>query len=252
MVAALVVTLSCAAIPLLASFWSIAILQSLAGAAGSVFAPAVAAISLGIVGHRAFARRMGRNETFNHAGNAFAAAAAGGAAYLWGPIVVFYLMAFMAVASVVSVLCIPGNSIDHNAARGLSEEPGAERAEDVVPSGFQVLLTCRPLLIFAACATLFHFANAAMLPLVAQKLALANAAQATMLTSICIVAAQIVMVPVAMFVGSTADSIGRKPLFLAGFVILAARGVLYTVSDNPYWLVGVQLMDGIGAGLFGS
>ena len=36
----------------------------------SIFPPAIAAVSLGIVGHRAFTRRIGRNETFNHAGNA--------------------------------------------------------------------------------------------------------------------------------------------------------------------------------------
>lgn len=250
---AIVVTLACIALPLLSSFWSIALLQALAGAAGSVFAPAVAAISLGIVGHRAFARRMGRNESFNHAGNAIAAMAAGAAAYVWGPVVVFYLMGLMAIASIASVLAIPEDAIDHDAARGLAQEGRAAAADTgpEAPSGFTVLVTCRPLLVFAMSATLFHFANAAMLPLVAQKLSLANAQQATVLTSVCIVAAQIVMVPVAMFVGATADRLGRKPLFLVGLVVLAVRGALYTLSDSPYWLVGVQLLDGIGAGLFG-
>ena len=247
--AAIAVTTTCLAIPLVSSFWSIAILQSLAGAAGSVFAPAVAAISLGIVGHRAFAHRMGRNETFNHAGNAFAAMAAGAAAYYFGPVVVFYLMGFMACASIASVLMIPAASIDNDIARGLTGERPDHTSH--TPSGLAVLLTSRPLIIFAVCSTLFHFANAAMLPLVAQKLSLANANQATVLTSVCIVAAQLVMVPVAMFVGATADRLGRKPLFLAGLLVLAGRGVLYTLSNNPYWLVGVQLLDGIGAGLFG-
>jgi MFS family permease len=61
-----------------------------------------------------------------------------------------------------------------------------------------------------------------------------------------------VMVPVAMLVGAKADVWGRKPLFLAGFLILPIRGALYTLSDNPYWLVGVQTLDGIGAGIFGA
>ena len=35
--------------------------------------------------------------------------------------------------------------------------------------------------------------------------------------------------------------------------MLAARGALYTVSDNgPFWLVGVQALDGVGAGIFGA
>ncbi len=28
--------------------------------------------------------------------------------------------------------------------------------------------------------------------------------------------------------------------------------MLYTVSDNPAWLIGVQLLDGVGAGLTGA
>jgi MFS family permease len=115
-----------------------------------------------------------------------------------------------------------------------------------------VLFTCKPLLIFAISIVLFHFANAAMLPLVGQKLSLDNAALGTTLMSVCIVAAQVVMVPVAMLVGAKADVWGRKPLFLVGFVVLALRGLLYPLWDNPYWLVAVQSLDGIGAGIFGA
>jgi MFS family permease len=61
----------------------------------------------------------------------------------------------------------------------------------------------------------------------------------------------LVMVPVAWLVGAKADSWGRKPLLLAGFIILPLRGVLYVLSDTPSGLVAVQLLDGIGAGAFG-
>jgi MFS family permease len=33
---------------------------------------------------------------------------------------------------------------------------------------------------------------------------------------------------------------------------LTARSFLYTLSDNSYWLVGVQVLDGVGAGIFGA
>jgi MFS family permease len=107
-------------------------------------------------------------------------------------------------------------------------------------------------MIFAAAVVLFHLANAAMLPLVGQKLALQDKNLGTTLMSACIVAAQIVMVPMAMLVGARADRWGRKPLFLAGFLILPLRGCLYTLSDNQFWLVAVQTLDGVGAGLFGA
>ncbi len=251
-VAAIVVTVGSVALPLVPGFLFVATTQALTGIAAAVFAPALAAITLGIVGPRAFARRIGRNEAFNHAGNAVAAALAGALAYSFGPIVVFWLMAAMAVASIVAMLAIPADAIDHKVARGLHEREQASARGDDQPSGFRVLLTCRPLLIFAAATVLFHFSNAAMLPLVGQKLALVNNALGTTLMSACIVAAQLVMVPVAMLVGHKADVWGRKPIFACALAVLILRGALYPFSDNPYWLVGLQLLDGIGAGIYGA
>jgi MFS family permease len=252
--AAVFVTAASLVVPWLSSFWPVAVSQATAHAAGVVFGPALAAVTLGIFGHGAFTKRIGRNESFNHAGNAFAAATAGALAYLWGPRVVFYLLALMAIASSVSVLAIPKQSIDHNLARGLHDAKShdAKATGDDRPSGLTVLLTCRPLLIFAGCAIMFHFANAAMLPLVGQKLALQDKNLGTSLMSACIVAAQIVMVPMAMLVGAKADAWGRKPLFLIALCVLTIRGSLYPLSDNPYWLVGVQLLDGVGAGIYGA
>ncbi len=99
---------------------------------------------------------------------------------------------------------------------------------------------------------LFHLANAALLPLVGQKLAAAYPKEATAMMSTCIVAAQLVMLPIALLGGRTADTWGRKPLFLAGFAVLPIRAVLYTLSNNSFWLIGVQVLDGVGAGIFGA
>lgn len=249
-VAAMMVTLASLSLPLFPGFLPVALSQGIAQAAAVIFPPAIAAVSLGIFGHAAFTRRIGRNETFNHAGNAVAAGLAGISAYWFGPTVVFYLLGTMAVASLVSILAIPTRAIDHDLARGLHDAvAGSERER---PSGLGVLLTCRPLLVFTICVLLFHLSNAAMLPLVGQKLALQDKNMGTSLMSACIVAAQIVMVPFAMLVGARADSWGHKRFFLAALLILPVRGALYTLSDNPFWLVGVQLLDGIGAGIFGA
>jgi MFS family permease len=251
-IAALIVTGASLLLPFYPNFLAVAFSQGIAHAAGVVFAPAVAAVSLGVVGHRAFTARIGRNESFNHAGNAAAAAIAGVAAYLFGPQVVFYLLAVMALASLTSVLAIPEQAIDHDLARGLHAKDDKVDTDKEQPSGLGILLTCRPLLIFAVCVTLFHLSNAAMLPLVGQKLALQDKHLGTSLMSACIIAAQIVMVPVAALVGAKADRWGHKRFFLAALLILPIRGTLYTLSDNEAWLIGVQLLDGIGAGIFGA
>ncbi|GGH08376.1 MFS transporter [Alsobacter metallidurans] len=248
--AALAVTLSSLALPFISSFAAVAATQSVAAVAGAVFPPALAAITLGIVGPRHFARRVGRNEAFNHAGNAVSAAIAAGCAALFGPIVVFWLMALLAVLSIGATLMIPADAVDDAVARGLDHRAGEP---DEAPSGWRTLLENRLLLLFAVLAALFHLANAAMLTSVSQLLSrLAGKESATSLVAICIVAAQVVMVPVAMLVGAKADAWGRKPLFLAAFGVLALRGALYTLSDNPYYLVAVQCLDGVGAGVYGA
>ena len=93
------------------------------------------------------------------------------------------------------------------------------------------LLTCKPLAILAAVAVLFHFANAAMLPLLSQKLALAYSGREAALTSGAIVVAQLVMIPMSLLV-ARADQIGRKPLLTLAVAALVTRGVLFTLSDS--------------------
>jgi MFS family permease len=152
------------------------------------------------------------------------------------------------VLAAIAVLSIPAEAIDHRRARG-----EAEGDADATPGGLRhMLLGCRPLLIYAFCTLLFHFANAPLLPLVGQKLAVAHPAVATAMMSGCIVAAQLIMLPIALAVGRTADRFGRKPILLIGFGVLPVRAALYTLSDNSAWLIGVQLLDGVGAGIFGA
>jgi MFS family permease len=113
------------------------------------------------------------------------------------------------------------------------------------------LFADRRILTFIASAVLFHFANAAMLPLVGQKSSDGLKDGAAIVMSACIIAAQLVMIPVALAASRLSASWGRKPVFLIGFGVLPIRGLLYCLSVNPIYLVAVQLLDGIGAGIFG-
>jgi MFS family permease len=194
---------------------------------------------------------MGRNSAFDHAGNVAIAVAAGGVGYEFSQRAVFLLVPVFAMLTVIAVLSIPAKAIDYNRARDLEPEAGAAESPTRA-TGYGILFKSRPLVIFGLCVMLFHFANAALLPLVGQKLAAAYPKEATAMMSACIVAAQLVMLPIALLVGFKADTWGRKPLFLAGFAILPIRAVLYTLSDNSLWLVSVQVLDGVGAGIFGA
>ena len=214
---------------------------------GDVFGPAVAALTLGLFAVRQLPRRMGRNSAYDHAGNVTIAAIAGVTGWWLGQRAVFLLVPVFAALATMAVLSIPGSAIDHQQARGALTK-GAKSDH----SGMSVLLKCRPLVIFSLCLMLFHFANAPLLPLVGQKLAAAKPSLATAMMSFCIIAAQLVMLPVSVLSGRQADQRGRKPVLLAAFAILPIRAVLYTLSNNTEWLIGVQLLDGIGAGILGT
>jgi MFS family permease len=233
------------------TFWPVVIANSLMAVAGDVFGPAVAALTLGLFARPLLARRMGRNSAFDHAGNVAIALVAGAVGYVFSQRAVFLLVPFFAILTAIAVLSIPAKAIDYDRARDFDHEPGAAKSSTGV-AGYGILFKSRPLVIFGLCIMLFHFANAPLLPLVGQKLAAAYPKEATAMMSSCIIAAQAIMLPIALLVGRTADTWGRKPLFLAGFAILPIRAAFYTLSDNSAWLIGVQLLDGVGAGIFGA
>jgi MFS family permease len=233
------------------NFWPVLFANSLMAIVGDVFGPAVAALTLGLYARKQLARRMGRNSAFDHAGNVGIAVVAAAVGYAFSQRAVFLLVPIFAGLASIAVLSIPTEAIDYNRARDLDGGHDAA-ATTPKPADYGILFKSRPLVVFGLCVMLFHLANAALLPLVGQKLAAAYPEEATAMMSACIVAAQAVMLPIALLVGRTADSWGRKPLFLAGFAILPVRAVLYTLSDNSFWLVGVQVLDGVGAGIFGA
>ena len=240
-------------------FWPVMIANTVVATVGDIFGPSIAALTLGLFAANQLARRLGRNSAFDHAGNVAIALAAGLTGWALSQRAVFLLVPVFAMAAVVACLSIPGDAIDHDKARGGHRDEsldaeGAQSASDdrAGAKGLNVLLTCRPLLIYGICTLLFHFANAPLLPLVGQKLAATHKDLATMMMSSCIIAAQLIMLPIALLVGRYADRIGRKPLLLIGFGILPVRAVLYTLSNAAPWLIGVQILDGVGAGIWGA
>ncbi len=252
MFAAVLVAVGCVAIVKSPTLSVVVAAQALIGVAAAIFPPAIAAITLGIVGHKRLDKRIGRNESFNHAGNVVAAALAGIIGHYVAREGIFYLVAVMAIASIIAVWQIRERDIDPDLASGKLKTEIAEASANLQKqnSGLISLFRDRRILFFALSAVLFHFANAAMLPLVGQKLADGKATGASLYMSACIIVAQLVMIPISTWAGSIAHS-GRKPIFLLGFAVLPIRGLLYTFSVNPFFLVAVQLLDGIAAGIFG-
>lgn len=231
------------------SFGPIMAAQTLHGVAGAAVGPAIAAISLGLVGHACLGKQIGRNNRFNSAGNVIAAATMGAAGYFLSTVSIFYITAALAIPTLLSLLAIRGSEIDYERARGGTVDDHADaagRRERLFD-----LARHRPLLIFAGCAVMFHFANAAMLPLLGMMLAHGKAQDASLFLSAAIITTQIVITIIATPLGRAAERWGRKPVLLLGFGVLPIRGVLYTLTNDPFLLIAIQVLDGIGAGVFG-
>ena len=159
---------------------------------------------------------------------------------------VFFFVAILAIPTILSLLLIRANEIDYEGARGTRDGE-----DDGKPARLLDLIEDRPLMIFLCCAVLFHFANAAMLPLLGEMLARGKGRASMMFMSACVVTTQLTIAMIASWTARAAGSWGRKPLLLIGFGALPIRGVLYTLTSNIYLLVGIQVLDGIGAGIFG-
>jgi len=233
-------------IAFLPTFWSVMSAQVLIGGTSSVFGPAICAVSLGIVGHHLFDRRQGRNQTFNSAGNVVAAVSMGVLGYFVSNRSIFFFVAVCALPTILTLLIIRPDEIDYGRARGAKEGD-----EDGKPAEPRALLKDRPLLIFLACAVMFHFANAAMLPLLGEMLAKGKGRSSMLFMSACVVTTQLVITLLASWAGRKAGSWGRKPLLLVAFGVLPIRAVLYTLTHHTVALVGIQVLDGVGAGIFG-
>ena len=223
--------------------------QILLGFAAALFPPAIAAMSLGIVGKKRLSRRVGRNETFNHAGNVSFALAAGAVGTWIGQSWIFYMSSLVALATICAALRIRSRDIDNAAARAATSDENGSRESNITSLG--VLSRNRFIWIFTIAVILFHFANAAMLPLVGELLSKGKDGESSIYMSACIVAAQFVTIPIAFFTGKLADPWGRKPLFVIGFAVLALRGFLYTLGKSAAYLLAVQSLDGVGAAIFG-
>ena len=214
---------------------------------GAVFAPTVAAITVGLVARRAaWPRRLARNAACDRAGNIFAAAVAGLAGWALSLEAVFYLIPLFAVLTTAAVLSVPGRRDRPRA--GTRPRRRAGRSVHPHAESWRAMLRHRPLLVLAAAMALFHFANAPILLLLGLELERQHPATVTLFMSAAMVTAQLVSIPVALLVGARADQWGRKPLLLLGFAALPLRALLYAATDHPAWIVAGQLLDGISLG----
>ena len=231
--------------PILPVVFAALVLQ---GLTGGVLGPAVAAISLGLVGHAALAERLGRNQRFASTGALIATGLMGAISYFLSYRAIFFVSAALVLPLLLAIARVRPADIHFGRSCGQPDHhtsappPRAERLS--LSKNFN-------LLIFAGCLFLFQFANASMLPLVGERLAYRNRTGASFVISALIILPQIVVAISAPSVGQLAQSWGRRPLLLIGFGALAVRALLFAVTVDPPLLICIQLLDGVSGSVLG-
>ena len=231
--------------PILPVVFAASVLQ---GITGGILGPAVAAISLGLVGHTALAERLGRNQRFASAGALIVTGLMGVIGYFLSYRAIFFVSAALVLPLLLAIARVRSADIHFGRSCGQPDHhestppPRAERLS---------LSKNLNLLIFAGCLFLFQFANASMLPLVGERLAYRNGTGASFVISALIILPQIVVAISAPSVGQLAQSWGRRPLLLIGFGALAVRALLFAVTVDPPLLICIQLLDGVSGSVLG-
>jgi len=213
-----------------------------------VLGPAIAAISLGLVGRSAISRRLGRNARFASIGTGIAAAVMGTFGYLLSSRAVFLVTVALTIPTILALACVRADDINPDRCHG-----AIPRKDDTGPATTSIVMLARnrPLLEFALVVMLFHFANAAMLPLIGSFMTTQSAAWAPALIAACMIVPQIVVAVMSPWVGRRAQTWGRRPLLLIATGALVCRGILFAFVRDPHLLVVIQMLDGVAAAVLG-
>ncbi len=218
---------------------------------GAVIGPALAGLTLGLVGEKLFSQQIARNEFWNHTGNVASLFAVYVIISLFGLTGMIWLMVATAFGALAAIAMIDPARIDHKVARGLEPKTDAAEAGDTTsPSGFDVLLKSRGLILLALILLIFHFGNAPMSRLIAQQFAI-ELGTPFRTTAIITGIAQLSMVAVAVATPFLIRRIGLGTTLAIGLTALPIRGLI-AGSFEGFWVVWpVQILDGVGAGLLG-
>jgi MFS family permease len=220
----------------------------LQGITGGFLGPAIAAISLGLVGHSALADRLGRNQRFASTGVVTTTGLMGAIGYFLSYQAIFLASAALALPMLVALARIRSTDIHFGRACG---QPDHDAPTPPARARRLSLWKNHNLLTFAGCLFLFQLGNASMLPLAGEELAYRNGTDSSLTISALIIVPQIIVALTAPWAGRQAQSWGRRPLLLIGFSALTIRALLFAVTTNPLLLIGIQLLDGISGSVLG-
>jgi MFS family permease len=225
-------------------YGAVVVAEALHGITGGAVPTALAAVALGLVGHRAFHTRIGRNQRYKALGNAVTAALMGILGYSVAPRAPFLVAAGLCLPAAGALALIGGKEIDYARARQAGpQDSGHARSRDLFKN--------RNLIVFAVCLFLFQFVSASLLPLASERLTHKHASVSALVTSALVAVPQLITALIAGWIAARADSLGRKRLLVLAFAAQLARAVLFIPATSLWVLLAVQALGGLTAPVIG-
>jgi MFS family permease len=214
---------------------------------GGFLGLAIAAISLGLVGHAALGERLGRNQRFASTGGVVAAGLMGLVGYFLSYRAIFLVAAALVLPLLFALGRIQPSDIHFGRACGVPDHRGPSAPPR---ARHWNLWTNRGLLTFAGCVFLFQVANASMLPLAGEALVYGKVSLSSLIVSALIIVPQAIVALMAPWAGRRAK-LGRRPLLLVGFAALPIRALLFAWTTDPMILIAAQILDGVSGTMLG-
>jgi MFS family permease len=198
-------------------------------AAGSLLTPAIASISLALVGREHLGDRVGRNSRYGSIGAGAGAALMGLCGYVGSQRLAFIVAGLLTVPALLALRAIGPDRFRVSPERSADDKPG----------------------LFALCVALFQVASIAVLQLSAVDVTARLGARGAPVIAAFLIVPQVVVAVMSPWIGRQADRFGHRLALLAGFVTVPIRGVFFATLRNPYGLVPVQLLEGAGGATLG-
>ena len=228
------------------SFWPVAVAEILHGSTAGVIRFSMAALALGLCGHRALSGRLGRNQRFNSLGTAATAALMGIVGQALSPNAPFLVAALLCIPAALSLSLIRSTDIDYAESRSSSDRANPRKAHRLRDAARN-----RQLCVFIFGLFLFQVANSALVPLASARMGYEHEGSAVLVTSAVVMVPQLLTAVVATWVAHRADDWGRKPLMLIGLAAAGLRAVCFAFAWNQWTLIPFQLLDGLSAAIIG-
>ncbi|MDE2517466.1 MAG: MFS transporter [Rhodospirillales bacterium] len=225
--------------------------------ASALLGPAIAALTLGLGGQAEFGARLGGNARYAALGSALAAAGMGAMEGHFGEKAVFLLTAALILPALAALVFLRPARLPAHPHHPDPRHPDHAHAA-LHPAHRRWAAGFRPwdvfrapgLHVFAACTVLFQLANAALLPLALNRLALQGGDTAVAVPG-AIIAASLTTALISPLIGRLAQSLGRRPILMLGLAALPVRAVLFAAFPATPVVIAAEVLDGLSGAVFG-